>query len=268
MFRHTVFKHAVFLSLVVIALGSPPARATSQVAFPSFTDWGEPTTLTGFLAKPPGPGPFPAVVMLHPCSGLASAAGTMWQNRLLEWGYVVLRVDSFGPRGLKNVCKYEAIGSYDEDVFESDTRVEDAQGARQYLATLPYVDNNRIGLLGRSHGGAAVLNTLIAGAEPRPFDAAIALYPACGTLLLELNAPLLILIGKNDDWSVAAVCEQLEQPGMGAHKFTRIVYPGVYHRYDEEGADYSYLGRKMLYDPAAAADTKQRVKAFLAKYLK
>lgn len=180
---------------------------------------------------------------------------------------MVLRVDSFTARGLKNVGKYEATGSYDEDVFESDTRVEDAYGAKQYLAALPYVDKDRIGLIGWSHGGAAVLNTLILGPEPDPFEVAIAIYPACGTLLLELNAPLLILIGKKDTWSLAAICEQLEQPSMGENKFVRIIYPGAYHRYDEEGADYETLGRKMRYDAAAAVDTQHKVKEFLAKYL-
>lgn len=261
-------KHVVFLGLAVIVLGSAPAMSASNVAFSSVTDWGEPTKLTGILGKPSGQGPFPAIVMLHPCSGISSANGTMWEKRLLDWGYVVLRVDSFGPRGLKNVCKYEATGSYDEDVFESDTRVEDAHGAKQFLSTLPYVEKNRIGLIGWSHGGAAVLNTVITGPPPDPFDATTAVYPACGILLVEINAPLLILIGENDDWSVAAICEQLEQPSLGTRKFVRIVYPGAYYLFDEEGADREYLGRRMLFDPAAAADAKKRVKAFLAKYLK
>ena len=88
-------KHAVFLGLFALALGSPPAWSASPVAFPTVTDWGEPTTLTGTLATPSGKGPFPAVVMLHPCSGMESAHGKMWAARLLDWGYVVLRVDSF-----------------------------------------------------------------------------------------------------------------------------------------------------------------------------
>ena len=263
-----MFRYFGFLTLVIIVLGSSQARSSSQVAFPSFTDWGEPTKLSGSLAKPSGQGPFPAVVMLHACSGMAAANGTRWEKRLLDWGYAVLRVDSFGPRGLKNVCKYEATSSYDEDILDSDSRVEDAHGARQYLATLPYIGKNRIGLIGWAHGGATVLHILAAGPAPGPFDAAIAVYPACGTILMEINAPLLILIGKNDEWSVASICEQLEQPSLGTHKFVRIVYPGAYHQFDEEGADYKILGRRMRYDPAAAADTKKRVRAFLARYLK
>jgi len=263
-----MLKHVLLLGLTVLALGSWQARSASHVAFQSVTDWGDPTKLTGALSKPPGEGPFPAVVMLHPCSGMSAPTGAQWEKRLLEWGYVVLQVDSFASRGLKNVCKYETTGSYDEDVFESDTRVEDAYGGKQYLSNLPYVLKDRIGLIGWAHGGAAVMHTLITGPPPASFAAAVAVYPSCGIILAEINAPLLILVGKNDTWSVAAVCEQLEQPSMGTHKFERIVYPGAHHGFDEEGADRKYLGHRILHDPVAASETNKRAKAFFAKHLK
>lgn len=243
------------------------AHAADEVTFPSATDWGDPTELSGLLSKPPGAGPFPAVVLLHQCNGMADAVGPQWEKRLRGWGYVVLRVDSFAARGLKNACAYETKGSYDGDVFESDTRVEDANGGKNFLASLPYVIKDKIALMGWSHGGAAALFTLVSEAPNGPFAAAVALYPGCGVLMAELNAPLLLLIGEKDTWSVAAVCQQLEQPSLGTHRFERIVYPGAHHGFDEVSADRTEHGHTIRYDAKAAADAQARIKAFLAKNL-
>jgi len=56
-------------------------------------------SLTGYLAKPAGEEPRAAIVLLHTCAGL-SKHEEMWSKRLVSWGYVVLSVDSFSPRGL------------------------------------------------------------------------------------------------------------------------------------------------------------------------
>ncbi len=65
--------------------------------------------IDGYLSKPDGAGPFPAIVHLHGCSGLPAAfkAGTdkgLWSERLAGWGYVVLAVDSFTTRGIAQAC--------------------------------------------------------------------------------------------------------------------------------------------------------------------
>ena len=54
------------------------------------------------LSKPEGPGPFPAVVVMHDCSGVgpASSGGPgRWAKELVARGYVVVIPDSFTPRG-------------------------------------------------------------------------------------------------------------------------------------------------------------------------
>jgi dienelactone hydrolase len=47
------------------------------------------------MARHAGPGPFPAVVLLHGCGGYHSSMMS-WTDRLAAWGYVALSVDSFG----------------------------------------------------------------------------------------------------------------------------------------------------------------------------
>src|SRR6266550_4253968 len=54
------------------------------------------------VSKPDGPGPFPAVVVMHDCSGVgpgSSGAPGRWAKELVSRGYVVVMPDSFTPRG-------------------------------------------------------------------------------------------------------------------------------------------------------------------------
>lgn len=125
--------------------------AAETVSFPGTTKTakGELVTLTGQLTKPEGNGPFPAVVLLHGCSGI-NMFPDAWSERLANWGYVAFMVDSFGPRGFKEICT---------NLFRvhHPLRVQDAYDALSYLSALPFVDRNRIGLMGWSHGGLSAL---------------------------------------------------------------------------------------------------------------
>jgi dienelactone hydrolase len=55
------------------------------------------------LLTPQGAGPFPAVIVMHPCNGVNDNT-RRWAGRLVGWGYAALIVDSFRSRGLSNVC--------------------------------------------------------------------------------------------------------------------------------------------------------------------
>ena len=57
-----------------------------------------PVRLTGYLARPTGPGPYSAVVLMHGCGGFHSSM-ISWADRLSRFGYAALAVDSFGSRG-------------------------------------------------------------------------------------------------------------------------------------------------------------------------
>ncbi len=57
--------------------------------------------LRGELHRPLGKGPFPAVVLMHGCSGWIPAAYRTlddYAQELSRRGYVALNLDSFGPR--------------------------------------------------------------------------------------------------------------------------------------------------------------------------
>src|SRR5262245_9846828 len=66
--------------------------------------------LRGFLFRPEGAGPFPAVVGLHGCGGLSNNRFPLltryrdWGQRLSKAGFVVIFPDSYGSRGMTNQC--------------------------------------------------------------------------------------------------------------------------------------------------------------------
>ena len=224
-------------------------------------------TLKGMLKKPPGDGPFPAIVLLHGCGGIQPRRDHRWAQRLAGWGYVTLQVDSFRPRGISNVCTYSGRDSV--DMVEK--RVNDAYDAKRYLAGLPFVDKGSIAVMGWSHGGMTTLQALYKE-KAAPFRAAVALYPSCRRILTGLNAPLLILIGEADDWTPAERCVSMIPEGKGSSEVTLKVYPGAFHGFDTVGANSSVRWARGMHriehDPEAEADSIIRVKGFFERHLK
>ena len=205
-----------------------PALAVGEnISLPTTTRQGVDERIPSKLLKPEGRGPFPAVVIMHDCSGLgprSSGAPDRWAQMLLDWGYVVIIPDSFSTRGFPGgVCTDASRGRQDVGPFR---RARDARAALAYLRSLPYVSRERVGLMGGSHGGATTLATL---ANPGSgFVAAVALYPRCAPFSrLKPDVPLLILTGELDDWTPAAECKPL-----AGERVTVKVYPGAHHSFD------------------------------------
>ena len=92
--------------------------------------------LWGRLDKPAGTGPFPAVVLMHGCTGVRPTH-ERWAAQLTELGYVTLILDSLSPRRVGDICK-DPMG-----VASPNIRALDAYGALAHLQELPFVDRAR-----------------------------------------------------------------------------------------------------------------------------
>ena len=221
---------AVIACLVpAVALAAPAGPVGAVVSVESLDRSGtQPVVLPGFWfraeAAPGGAGvSAPALVLLHGCGGVYGAPGPSGPRlaaRMLEYaalinslGVHVLVTDSLTPRGEKALCT-QRTGARRVTQVE---RRRDALGALRWLAAQPGVDGARLGLLGWSHGGSAVLAATDAGhpevadAHPRP-ALAVAFYPGCAAALAEgwrPAAPLLLLVGEADDWTPAEPCRRL-----------------------------------------------------------
>jgi dienelactone hydrolase len=283
---------AAALALLVWAAA---ARGQEVVHFSSLADNGEgaaPTVLDAYLFRPAAEGRRPALVFLHGCGGLISRVTRKILVRELAWadefnkrGWVVLMVDSFTPRGRTQMC---APATYEPEVARK--RPADAYAALAWLQAQPLVRGDRIGLVGWSQGGGAVLATVAAGEPARPaalpqgdFRAAVAFYPgACRAIAQRPGwsaaIPLLVLMGELDVWTPLAPCRDFlatDAAASGA-PLALQTYPGAYHDFDwpdlprRELPQYrtaSGVVPIVATDAAARADALARVPAFLARYL-
>jgi dienelactone hydrolase len=275
------------VALVLLLLATPlPCSAERPVAEPvgydkvtiALLDHGKPdsadTDVTGYLFKPAGNGPFPAVILMHGCDGLEweRRQQATWQllqgyaQRYVSHGYVALVLDSFAPRHITNICGNGLT-------VTPQRRAWDAYSAASFLVSLGYVDRHRLVLQGDSHGGWTTLVALQRGRwdAPEHFAAGIAWYPYCPDGIDGFVAPLLILIGEADDWTSADRCKDLVQrlrnQGGGSPIVLRT-FPGATHAYD-----YPYpkrvnpQGHHMAYEPAATQESWQAIDTFLDRYV-
>ncbi len=206
-------------------------------------------TIRGELYLPPGKGPFPAVVLMPPCTGrlpieLEHAEG----ERYNALGYALLAVDSFGPRGFEDGCG--GVGS-------SVDLVMDAYGALLYLAELPPIDPDRIAIVGYSRGGDVALSAVgFDGVErlfDRQFRAAVAYYPFCQRQeATAVAVPTLILIGEQDDWNAARDCrDMMVRRRAFSAPMRLVVYPDAHHAFNLNLPPRSHYGHRLEYDEAA-----------------
>ena len=220
-------------------------------------------SLTGYLARPAGEEPRPAIVLLHSSFGI-SKAEEMWSDRLVSWGYVVLSVDSFKPRGFDNICDSS------QGYVSPWGRALDAYGAKQYLSTRPFVDSARIAVMGMSHGGNSVLEVIkqstSEGLAMKPFQAAIAFYPLC-SVPEPINTPSLILTGDMDQWQPAVLCEQYLEKLQPQHEISMKVFAGAYHAFDIVGLDTIGTGYIVRYNQKTADEAFRMSREFLEERL-
>ena len=213
----------IALGLGLIAAVAGCATTGSDFPIRTTAPNGLPDRIPATVDRPAGPGPFPAIVVLHDCSGVgpqSSGAPARWSRELVAHGYVVVIPDSFTTRGHPDGVCTDASPTRAE--VSPSRRVYDVYAALAYARTLPFVDGRRVGLMGGSHGGTTTLQAMLAPAsagEPLAtarqggFLGAVALYPSCRVTLGDWHgdgsgayrpvAPVLILVGDKDDWTPA-----------------------------------------------------------------
>jgi dienelactone hydrolase len=259
-------RSARIAGLAFALLAGAPARAESSlVHFEAPMADGGRVELAARLVKPDGDGPFAAIVLLHGCDG--TDLHSDWVERSFgDWPYAFLDVDSLGPRGVAHAC--EGYGQVSPTM-----RARDADAARRWLAAQPFIDKDRIAVMGWSMGAETVLKATSNPYFNEPdrtdrFAAAVAFYPYCPFKLRRPDAPMLLLIGGADDWTPPGTCRAMQRIGDDLPPFELVEYPNATHAFDWAEAPAQYFGHRLRHDAAATADAYARVRAFLAKYLK
>ena len=217
---------------------------------------------------PQGKGRVPAVVLMHGCGG-PKVPSHRWAEQLNAWGYAALVLDSFGPRGIAQVCSEPAK-------LSSPARTADAYGALQFLQGQRGIDPDRIGLMGWSHGGSSALwavdRSWSLAHQPYPwlrFRATGVFYPGCNFSHSGFTTPVLMLMGAADDWTPASPCRRMVKTTRASNgRIELVIYPGATHAFDGVRITVQAYGHVLEPNPAATRDAHARVHEFLDKHLK
>lgn len=244
----------------ILKCASIKERSAEAVVFNTLDDETRPVPIRALLSRPKGPGPFPAIVILHRYFGVLPPRCYAEGRKIFRnAGYVVLLVDSdsvvHAGRG-----RGQSINDYS---FEHQSR--DAMMAHAYLSNLPLVDRKRIALVGYAYGGTAALRGLFptSSNEERPdvpFAAIVAWHPHCPDQLRNLDVPLMVIAGGRDtlNWPHRR-CKAMGRQGTAASKFEHVIMPNAGHNFD------AWFERN--YDAAATRSAYQHLSAFLDKHL-
>ncbi|MGI9319583.1 MAG: dienelactone hydrolase family protein [bacterium] len=226
---------------------------------------------SGFIYLPEGEGPFPAVVLMHGCSGLVPAVNkglSSHANFLVKNGYAALILDSFSQRG-------NSGGSVCDSHFELQKarfyRKLDAYNALQHLQKLPNIDGRNIFLMGQSNGGSAALGVAKKNQYPKipnelNFSAIAAFYPWCGAIPRESRVPILILGGDKDDWTPTGECEYIKNNSDLGKPYNLIVYEGAHHSFDLFIPLQTYSGHTVGGNSKAREDSKQQMLEWFERF--
>ena len=230
-----------------------PAITTADVSFPSGN-----VNVLGYLARPKGNGPFPAVLVAHENRGMVEYTKDV-TRRLAKAGYVGLAVDLLSQQGGTDKISDPAqipgvLGNTPADQF-----VGYYQAGVDYLQKQPFVAKDRIGMVGFCFGGGMTWRTIT---KTPAIKAAVPFYGPNPPLedVPGIQAAVLGIYGELDQRitsGAAAIEEAMKKNGK---VFEKIIYPGAAHAFhNDTGANYY---------PAAAQDAWAKTVAWFEKYLK
>lgn len=259
------------------------ANAAADLTFPS--DSGELSVFSRLqmaIYKPAGEGPFPSVVILPGCGGLRPEIMD-WAKRTVARGYVAFVVDPVTQRG-PPVCVPNSPSNHYRGA-------KDAFQALAHLERFPFIDQERVALLGFSWGAMVGLlassRTFAELFSPsKRFVAAVGMYPLChvepmqGRPAVDFvrpdhDRPALILMGDQDLEAPPDDCvpllKTLAEKGRPVEWH---VYPGATHCWDcssmNNFSKTDFRGTRVTYkfDKELTADAARRIFEYLDGHLR
>ena len=230
-----------------------PAIEAGAVTFP-----GDGLSVIAYQAKPKGDGPFPAILVAHENRGLTDYIKDV-TRRLAKAGYVALAVDLLSAQGgTDKVTDPAQIPAALSGALPDQLTGHYLSGI-QYLQGLPYVQPDRLGMMGFCFGGG--MTWLVATKAPE-LKAAVPYYGPNPPLegVPNIKAAVLAIYGENDQRINAGIPAIEDAMKTNNKVFEKVIYPGAAHAFHND------TGRN--YNPQAAEDAWKRTLDWFARYVK
>lgn len=214
-------------------------------------------TVKGHLARPEGPGPFPAMIVIQEWWGLDAQTRSI-ADRFAKEGYLAFAPDLYhgelaqlgdGDTAMKLVQKYGPNAAGDlESLFDALKSDPDCSGR---IGSVGFCFGGRMSLLLSTTRPVTAVCTFYGGGMQTVFD----------QLRANLKAPVLGFFGDADVSIPAGTVEEFDKllDDIGVeHEI--IMYPNSGHAFFRDSDP-------QVYKPEAAKDAWERVKKFFAKNL-
>jgi len=197
---------------------------------------GKPTTIAGVLRVPRvGSDRLPAIVLVHASGGIGGNVDN-WEQQLNAIGVATFTIDSFTARGITSTVA-------DQTQLSRLTAIVDVYRALDVLASRPWIDPNRIALMGFSRGAQVALYASLTRFQKmyehdgHNFAAYIGFYTPCNTRFIgdeEVGyKPIRLFHGTPDDYVPVAPCRAYVERLRKAGKDVQLTeYPGAWHVFD------------------------------------
>lgn len=184
----------------------------------------------------------PAVVLMHGSNG-PNKSVRAWADYLNGIGVATFMLDYFTGRGIQKTME-------DQSQLSQIVPATDALLALRLLASHPFIDAQRIAVMGFSKGGTSaqvasfkVMNELVLGKDsPLQFAGHLAFYGGCTAAARTTGAPILMLVGEAEDYIPLANCRHAyELMKVKGADIKLVTYPGAHHGFD--------TGNKIVFHP-------------------
>jgi len=233
---------------------------TDERIVPTYAEYPSPEgtsgDMRGYLVRPAGDGPFPAVLVIHENRGLNPYVEDV-ARRLAVAGFLALAPDGLYP-----------VGGYpgnDDDGRELQKSLDQAKLKQDMLASARFVkeheaSDGKLGAVGFCWGGGTV--NWLAVEMGDDFDAGVPFYGAAPASeeVAGISAPLLIQSAEEDE-RINAMWPAFEEAlTAGDVAFERHVYPGTRHGFHNNSTP--------RFDEAAAKLAEERTIAFFDEHLR
>jgi carboxymethylenebutenolidase len=211
--------------------------------------------LDAYLARPAGPGPHPAVVVIHELYGLNDNIRDI-ARRFAGEGYAALAVDLFSGRRSRHLCMLSVFTA----IFArplNNQGVRDLRQSIDWLQQRPEVDGSRVGAIGFCMGGGYALALACVESDLRASSAYYCVNPRPKSALRRA-CPIVGSYAKRDlfAWSGCKLDDVLDQYDV-PHDIE--VYRGTRHSFFNDTSGN--------YHPEAAEHSWQRTLAFFREQM-